>query len=199
MSYSGPLTPHTNTYCESTVDQLQFPVQVLESQLSKSCLLDMYVTKLIQLIPADKDFGLQFGSPNRVFLWEKDYQLIIWTLNEWNVNTLTHYVWLRSLVNMSLSSGEWSTFTFKYWSWKQDHGMRLNYWGKYLLFRFLFSHLASPAVSLSHSSPSFYNSTKNFKEGILPYFIKMKYGHSVKRQVAFCGCDQLDSIRYQSS
>ena len=147
MSYSGPLTPHTNTYCESTVDQLQFPVQVLESQLSKSCLLDMYVTKLIQLIPADKDSGLQFGSPNRVFLWDKDYQLIIWTLNEWNSDS---YVWLRSLVNMSLSSGEWSTFTFKYWSWKQDHGMRLNYWGKYLLFRFLFSHLASPAVSLSH-------------------------------------------------
>lgn len=77
VSDSGPLTPHTNTYCESTVDQLQFPIQVLESQLSKACLFDMYVTKIIQLIPADKDFGLQFGSPNRVFLWEKDYQLII--------------------------------------------------------------------------------------------------------------------------
>ena len=58
VSNSGPLTPHTNTYCESTVDQLQFPSQVLESQLSKSCLFDMYVTK-IERVTGRKARGLQ--------------------------------------------------------------------------------------------------------------------------------------------
>ena len=112
VSNSGPLTPHSNTYCESTVDQLQFPVQVLESQLSKSCLFDTYVTKIIQIIPADEDFGLQFGSPHRVFLWEKDYQFVIWTQCV-ECEYSDSYVWLKILVNVSLSSGEWSTFTFE--------------------------------------------------------------------------------------